>query len=63
MSEIKPRSIRVLVRQGLQHYPNSKHMRRQWVQKTYALEASGRHARLTGGYIPDGLQSEVRDNG
>ena len=41
--------IKELIRAARALYA-TKHLRRQWVRKTLMLEASGRHAKFTGGF-------------
>lgn len=51
-------TIRQLVKRGLQLYPASRAMRKQWVRHTLELEARGRHALDTGGWRA-GTRSQV----
>lgn len=43
-------SIREVVKRGIELYPNSKSMRKQWVRWTVKLVEEGRHGLQTGGW-------------
>lgn len=40
--------VKHLMKQAIGHYPNSKHLRKQWVRKTIDLISTGKHV-LYGG--------------
>ncbi|MDD3884527.1 MAG: hypothetical protein PHW66_06280 [Gallionella sp.] len=49
-------TIKQYARAAQRHFPHSKHLRREWIAKTMFLMASGKHALLTGGFKPVGIQ-------
>ena len=42
--------MKELIKLGKKYYPN-KYLRHQWIRKTLALKAAGKHAAQTGGFI------------
>jgi len=49
------KSVRDMVKAAKQHYPESKHLRKEWVSKTLFLMSTGRHGLLNGGWRREGL--------
>jgi len=48
--------MKQIVRAALKHYPNSKHLRREYISKTAWLISTEHHALLTGGWRREGVR-------
>ena len=43
-------NIREMIEQARRYYPNSRHLQRQWIRKSWWLLEQGKHALQTGGF-------------